>query len=767
MLSDTTIFKHVAVKDFSIDCVCSWLLKLSDDTKILLEKSDARGCGSVTPSIQVNMSLPNRSPTLSSSPLQHATSRSTSRNRSKNGLDLSDLPPMFLLPTHLPVDEFHAIKDKLVNARALVTDDIQEAFIVLGRIERKKRASLELRARNVWMQELSAEAVEEGPLIKRPRLDRGASEGKNDTREHEIDVVKLRWLEDSIQTGHALPFRDYVIFRTQQIASPSLPRPSLDDANLTQSPHATSPESDASRPHSVGILERARADTVKPPVPTSSGNDMFKRSEKPAVKAQRGTVASRQRPALVHMTSSEEEAAKSIPPAPDWVKYHVVYSCQRSTYVHPPNEAFIEQLCRIRQIRKYTLDEIGVRAYSTSIAAVAAYPYTLRSAKEVLTLPGCESRIANLFTEWRHSTDGTIEDAKQLDTDPTLHALAEFNNIWGVGPAKARDFYYHQGWRDLDDIIEHGWNSLTRVQQVGLKYFEELHHPIPREETKKIADTILLHAQRARPNAEKEHGSGIECIIVGGYRRGREWSDDVDVILTHRDERVTHHLVRDVVDELEKTGYITHTLSLTLSNSGRDQQTLPYTAAHREGGFDTLDKALVLWQELNHDTHAGNQYSAPSQLNSGLETSIEGSPAAPETETDEPRSQPKNTATKKHMPSSQVQQTPPYPSPNPNPHRRVDIIVSPWRTIGCAVVGWTGDKTFQRDLRRYAHKVRNWKFDSSGIRVRAEGDVGSGDGGAGFVIELEAGGETWQERERQVMEGLGIGWRPPDERCTL
>jgi len=94
---------------------------------------------------------------------------------------------------------------------------------------------------------------------------------------------------------------------------------------------------------------------------------------------------------------------------------------------------------------------------------------------------------------------------------------------------------------------------------------------------------------------------------------------------------------------------------------------------------------------------------------------------------------------------------------NPNPHRRVDIIISPWRTVGCAVLGWSGDTTFERDLRRWAKTAHSWKFDSSGVRERTMG---------GKVIDLERGGATWEEREKLVMEGLGVGWRPASERCT-
>lgn len=93
---------------------------------------------------------------------------------------------------------------------------------------------------------------------------------------------------------------------------------------------------------------------------------------------------------------------------------------------------------------------------------------------------------------------------------------------------------------------------------------------------------------------------------------------------------------------------------------------------------------------------------------------------------------------------------------NPNVHRRVDIIISPWKTAGCAVLGWTGGTMFERDLRSYSREKKGWKFDSSGVR-----DVTTG-----AWIDLEQGAKTMLEKEKKVFEGLGLEWREPGERCT-
>jgi DNA polymerase IV len=57
---------------------------------------------------------------------------------------------------------------------------------------------------------------------------------------------------------------------------------------------------------------------------------------------------------------------------PSWVKEQKLYACERSTPPNAPNKAFIDKLEKIKLARILTADEIGVRAYSTSIASLAA-----------------------------------------------------------------------------------------------------------------------------------------------------------------------------------------------------------------------------------------------------------------------------------------------------------------------------------------------------------------------------------------------------------
>ncbi|KAJ3499136.1 hypothetical protein NLG97_g558 [Lecanicillium saksenae] len=539
------------------------------------------------------------------------------------------LPRIYLIQTNLNPEELQ----ELEQAIPTLTYDVNEAEVVLGRVSRRQRAQFELRRLK-----LETEPTEIGLKGRNHTGDDTAEQqsskcqkmGSSDLTDKFdnslVRVLNLSWFTESIERGELLPMSNYIVYEGRKIGRTT--------ANLSSS-QATS------RPHSAeNILKRAADDldgseTSLTPLYKRKGNVRIERSHPP------GSVIKR---SLIRQTTSEHDI--SLPPIPDFL--HTTYSCQRPTPVNPPNVAFIEELKNIRTLRLLQGDRIG---------------------------------------EW-HATGHTAE-METSAADPKVGVLRIFYDIWGVGDVNARDFY-QKGWRDLDDIVEYGWQSLSRVQQIGVKYYEDFQKKIGRNEVSSIADVILDHAHRL--------DQGFEMKIVGGYRRGREESGDVDVILTHREESKTFNFVEPLVLSLEKNGYITHTLSLSKKNSERGQKPLPWKG---EGstwgtGFDTLDKAMVVW------------------LNKQDANAL---------------------------------------------HRRVDIIVSPWKTVGCAILGWSGETTFQRDLRRYCKKEKGFKFDSSGIRNRTDGSW----------IDIEGGNVTagsMEDAERRVFAGLGIPWRPPSERCT-
>jgi DNA polymerase IV len=661
---------------------------------------------------------------------------------------------------------------------------LNEAGIVLSKVARKPRVLFDLKARGVWTEEVEGEVlgsrtVRDGKEVKIDETERDdvvvidddhddsstASEGEVEGTQEEgaskrhpakrarttakaavvpsdslIRVVKVEWFEESRRAGEPLPLHQFLTYQGRRVAKSVSATPNT--STQTTPKKATYFSKLSSQPierlasPTTSILERAKEDAqAHPPRTDRFGKRKFNQTTSPPHGTATWESKSRTQPPahLLQKTTSEDATGVSsdLPPPPPWVKAGAKYACQRSTPPNPPNTPFIALLEKMKLARLLTNDEIGVRAYSTSIAALAAYPYALSSPREILSLPGCDAKIANLFVEWKNT--GTIQAVQAIEADADLAVLRLFYNIWGVGASTAREWFYDKGWRDLDDIVEFGWKSLSRVQQIGVKFYDEFLDPIPRAEVENIAQIIHRHACKVRDE-------NIQSLVVGGYRRGKAVSGDVDVLVSHPDEGMTLGLVGDVVASLEGEGWVTHTLLLSLGATERGQETLPFRSGGgggRGGGFDTLDKALVVWQD-------------PGWKGDGDEDDGDAAAAS----ADGAKSDNKASTKKK----------------NPNPHRRVDIIISPWRSVGCAVLGWSAGTTFERDLRRYAKDVKGWKFDSSGVRDRRNGEVVDLEGFfSSYEGEFGAKGsraETMLQAERRVFEGLGLEWREPGERCT-
>lgn len=682
------------------------------------------------------------------------------------GLDLSSIPPIAILSAHLKGDEERILKETLCQFEAPFTTDVSRAKIFIGKVATKRRAEFELRSRKLTVEESVAQkrpaspANTDGHASKRRRgsgcsfkLD-GANDDDSATEDEDVGgclreemvsikeikspepestsaqiqtlfenrtgedivwVIRVDWLEDCVHAGHLLPLKDKLVYTGRVRERPKsanprnikpLPLSVTRAAPASQTLAATRPQDDGD------ILDRAKADAAANPQKPkyqphgsgpSHGSRRFEgKSYAPTMQPNKPTFASATAHLLQQTTSEHDGVDSDIPQPPDWVTRGVKYACQRFTPANGPNEDFLDELKKIRTARTLIDDEIGVRAYSTIIASIAAYPYKLSHPRELAQLPGCDEKTAVLFVEWKNT--GKIQAVEDYENDEAMKVLRSFYDIWGVGAKTARHFYYNNNWNELDDIIEFGWNDLDRVQQIGVKYYDEFLDPIPRPEVEQIAEVVRSHAIKLRDNR-------ITVTIVGGYRRGKQASGDVDMIVSHPDLETTAGLVRDIVESLETDEWITHTLTMSLTNTHRGQHALPFRSTKGRGvGFDTLDKALVVWQNP----------AWPSR-----EQDLEANPKAK----------------------------------NPNIHRRVDIIIAPWRTVGCAVMGWSGGTTFQRDLRRYAKAVKGWKFDSSGIRSRSNGEA--------ILLEGEDGVDgSPEDAEKRVFEGLGLEYVPPEYRVT-
>jgi len=127
--------------------------------------------------------------------------------------------------------------------------------------------------------------------------------------------------------------------------------------------------------------------------------------------------------------------------------------------------------------------------------------------------------------------------------------LLELEQIWGVGPVKAKQLY-DKGIRSVQDLFKHT-ELLTDQQRIGLKYREDLLQKIPRDTITSIFIVMSYFLN-------KRYGKGTyDMEIAGSYRRGNLESGDIDCLISSR-----NFDMQSVADLLKEKKIITEVLSM-------------------------------------------------------------------------------------------------------------------------------------------------------------------------------------------------------------
>ncbi|CAL7952141.1 unnamed protein product [Xylocopa violacea] len=196
-------------------------------------------------------------------------------------------------------------------------------------------------------------------------------------------------------------------------------------------------------------------------------------------------------------------------------------------------------------------------AYRKAAGTLSSLPERVKSGQEARKLPGIGEKIAKKIDEFLST--GKLQKLEDINKDDTNNAINLLTRVSGIGPAKAKELV-DAGIKTLNDLKKHQ-DKLNHHQKIGLKYFEDFEKRIPRKEIEQI--------EQIMKDAITELSKEYIVTICGSYRRGKEDSGDIDVLLTHptytskeKESKKKISVLKDVVECLEKKKLIVDTISL-------------------------------------------------------------------------------------------------------------------------------------------------------------------------------------------------------------
>lgn len=199
----------------------------------------------------------------------------------------------------------------------------------------------------------------------------------------------------------------------------------------------------------------------------------------------------------------------------------------------------------------------SARAYTKVINQLKNYMGNITSYEDIKNIDGIGAKMEEKIKEILET--GSLASAERAKELYNIDALDIFQNIYGVGPAKASDLVKagYASIKDLREAVITNPKILNDKQKIGLKYYEELLERITRiemEEHRDILETLL-------PDDMSEY----DIEIVGSFRREAVDSGDVDVLIRmppNTTANMAKCKLESYVKMLQGFGYIKEILAL-------------------------------------------------------------------------------------------------------------------------------------------------------------------------------------------------------------
>ncbi|TFY61660.1 hypothetical protein EVG20_g6972 [Dentipellis fragilis] len=221
-----------------------------------------------------------------------------------------------------------------------------------------------------------------------------------------------------------------------------------------------------------------------------------------------------------------------------------------------PNQDIVdklEALMELHRAKPTEEDKWRVYSYSKSIRKLRIYPHRITSYDEARNIPGIGDKTALKIKEILET--GELRRIEIEHTDD-LDVVNLFQGIYGVGQHIAY-MWYSAGCRTLDNIRERkNGIKVSDVQEIGLKYYNDINTRMPRVEAGEIFTAIKRIAVSIDPHLYIE--------IMGSYRRGKVTCGDIDILITRpTDDGNTHEgVLITLLSALQHEGIIREYLSM-------------------------------------------------------------------------------------------------------------------------------------------------------------------------------------------------------------
>ncbi|KAE8285374.1 DNA-directed DNA/RNA polymerase mu [Larimichthys crocea] len=362
------------------------------------------------------------------------------------------------------------------------------------------------------------------------------------------------------------------------------------------------------------------------------------------------------------------------------------YACQRRTTLENRNTVLTDALSLLAENAELSAEEGRGVAFRRAAAVLKVLPEPVTDMTQLKGLPCLGEHSLRVIKDiLENGASSEVESTKQSER---FKALKVLTGVFGVG-AKTADRWIREGIHDLQQLKD-SRQTLNRAQRAGLEHYDDINQPVSKAEADAIGEIVEEAVASVLP--------GAQVTLIGGFRRGKLTGHDVDFLITHPEEGREVGLMPKIVSWLESQGFLLY--QKTIRNSYLESDDGP---ARPCSNMDRFERCFSVFKLAEDEKRRAGQ-------------------------------------TQSHHASAEDGGLKPWRAV------RVDLVVSPISQFAFALLGWTGSKLFERELRRWAGHEKTMSLSSHALYDNTQRTY------------LRA------TSEEEIFAHLGLDYIPPSER---
>lgn len=209
----------------------------------------------------------------------------------------------------------------------------------------------------------------------------------------------------------------------------------------------------------------------------------------------------------------------------------------------------------VKSGREKLIHSYKLRSISKALDAIRRINFKITSGKQL-------QGYKNIGKGTMRRVDEILKTGKLAEVNESdisgehLDYVDELMSIFGIGRIKAYELYTKHNIKSINELkkaIKKGDVDLPENILKGIKYVDKIKTNIPRSEIDAIYSKLIMVGIKVDPD--------MDVRICGSYRREKETSNDIDVIISHpnimtKKQTNSSDLMMKYINSLEKDGFI-------------------------------------------------------------------------------------------------------------------------------------------------------------------------------------------------------------------